>query len=153
MAQLKLADIPELEGWVSVAKAAKIFGVHKESVYYMIHHQGLFEGVRRIGGDPSDPSGKKERTYLIIPAAEVERVRAEKAAAPTGPPLAEQIKEWNKRIKQWGAANGYRTGPYGRPLDALRDAYLAAHPDDPRPTRELRGPAYEVHNLGRDNRK
>lgn len=151
MARLELADIPELEGWVSVARVAEAFKCTKESVYYMIHEQGLFRGVRRIGGDPADPSGKKRRAYLLIPQGEFERVRAERSAKQ--PPFTTQISEWHKRVKQWGRQNEYFSGESGRPNQALIAAYQDTHPDDPRPTREQRGPAYDFHHPGRDSRE
>lgn len=157
MARLELSEIPELEGWVSVTKAAKLMGLSKPSIYYMIHDQGLFNGVRRIGGDPMDPSGIKERAYLLIPQEEVERVQAERQArAAKEPPLHVQINNWNTRLNDWGRANGFHVTTTGRPTNALVEAYVEAHPLDPRPARPTgptRGPAYDVHHPGKEGRE
>lgn len=138
MPRLELSDFPELEGYVSVAKAAQLMNVSKPSVYYMIYDQGLFAGVRRIGGDPADPGGLKERAYLLIPEDEFERVRAERETKK--PPLHKLVHAWNERVRAWGKANDFHTTEWSRPTTALVEAYLKAHPDDPRPARPV-GPS------------
>lgn len=135
MARLELRDIPELPHYISVAQAAAVFGISKTSVYYMIYDQGLFEVVYRIGGDPEDPSGLNERPFLLLLKAEVSRVKkAKDAAAQAGPPLLVRVKEWNRRVKEWGKENGFGpSSPAGRPNRLLVAAYNENHPDDPRP--------------------
>lgn len=131
---LTLKDIPEHPHLMSVAQVAKYFGITKTAVYYKVYNQERFKQVYRIGGDPDDPHGEKERPFLLLLRSEVEMVKAAEEAAKVGPSHPQKVNEWNKRVKAWGRGQGYSTvNERGRPNKLLTEAYITAHPDDPRP--------------------
>ncbi len=134
---MKLADIPILPGFIGVARAAKILGVSRVSVYYMIYEQDKFRNVFKVESRDGDT-----RPMILISEAEVLRLAAQKLAEAEQPAqgsLRERITEWNLRVKQWGndsgwaADNGVTINKAGQPHHDLKAAYLAAHPDDQRP--------------------
>jgi hypothetical protein len=136
---LTMADIPELPGYVSVSRAAAIFGFSKPSIYYKIYEQGSFRHVYRIKG-----ADDETRPVLVLLESEVLAVKeAEDAAAmPVGEadlPYAKRLTRWHRRVKKWGldAATGSAVAQSinyrGFPTLQLQAAYLAAHPEDPKP--------------------
>lgn len=133
---IELKDIPELPHYVSVAWVAKLFGVSKTAIYYKIYEQEKFREVYRVGGDPDDPKGERERPFLLLRKSEVEKVKKAEDEAKELPPMRLRVNEWNKRVKAWGRLNGFSTvNERGRPNLLLTKAYIESHPDDPRPLR------------------
>lgn len=134
---MKLSDIPILPGYIGVARAAKILGISRVSVYYMIYDMDAFKNVFKVESRDGDT-----RPMILMAEAEVRRVaaeKAEKASTPSEAPLRDRITVWNKRVKKWGVETGWdktsgvRINQAGQPHHDLKAAYLAAHPGDPRP--------------------
>ncbi len=134
---MNLSDIPILPGYIGVARAAKILGISRVSVYYMIYDMDAFKNVFKIESRDGDT-----RPMILMSEAEVRRVAAERearAAQPDPGPLRERVHDWNKRVKQWGEKSGWAKSSNvtinkaGQPHNDLKMAYLEAHPDDPRP--------------------
>ncbi len=46
-----MTDIPNLEGWMTVAQAAEVFGVTRQSLVRMIR-EGKFASARKVGDKP-----------------------------------------------------------------------------------------------------
>lgn len=129
---MKIEDIPELPGYISVSRVAAKFGMTKASIYYKIYEQGAFRHVYKVTGSDDD-----QRPVLLLLESEVEQVyRAEKERE-NYVPLRERTHAWNKRVKQWGRDSKWGGGvPIHAAGQAHRDlqlAYVKAHPDDPRP--------------------
>lgn len=134
MKKLTLADIPELPGYLPVARIAADYGVHKGTIYYMIYHQAAFRHVYKVTTGVEDP-----RPLIVILESEVRSVFAERErraneARELTP--AQQLNVWNRRVKQWGRDTAWDRTPIltaGPPSVPLTAAYLDAHPDDPKP--------------------
>lgn len=130
---MKLAEIPVLPGYISVARAAKIMGLHKVSVYYKIYEQDAFRTVFKVPG-----ADEGSRPIILLSQAEVEQVAARERAeaANVQAPLRERLNAWNKRVKAWGIETSWGDQPIfeaGAPSRPLQSAYLQAHPQDARP--------------------
>jgi hypothetical protein len=128
---MKLELIPPIPGYISVARAAKILGMAKASVYYKIYDQDAFNHVYKLPG--ADDSA---RPVLLMLESEVRSV-AERERAQRGEGEAkERLRVWNQRVKVWGRAGGWASSEistFGQPSLLLQGAYLQAHPQDPRP--------------------
>jgi hypothetical protein len=134
--KLKLDDLPELPGYITVGKAAEKYGVHKGTIYYMIFNSQKIRSAHRVlkgGGDP--------RPIIVVSKEEVDRVMTQRAASgeadvPVVSDLPAQKSEWNRRVKAWATQIGWTQttiktfGPAPRPMV---EAYLAANPEDPKP--------------------
>lgn len=123
---------------MSVAQVAKLFGITKTAVYHKIYKQKAFNNVFRVGGNPNDPHGEHERPFLLLLKSEVHAVKESETARRNTVSPEQQVREWNRRVKDWGRQDG-RFGPIhpgGRPVQELKIAYEKAHPDDPFPGTE-----------------
>jgi hypothetical protein len=134
--KLSIDEIPELPGYMTLAAIAEKYSVSKSTVYYMIMGQRLFRTVVKVTKG-SDEAGKGDkRPMLLIKTSEVEKVFAERSFRVVTAETSERLKEWNRRIKQWGRTSGWSETAIhvaGAPPRILVDAYLAEHPDDQRP--------------------
>jgi hypothetical protein len=132
--KLTLAQIPELPGYIPVARIAADYGVHKGTIYYMIYHQAAFRHVYKVSTGMDDP-----RPLIVILESEVREVfaaRERKAKEIRQLTPAQQVQQWNRRVKQWGRDIGWEKTPIllsGPPSVPLVTAYLEEHADDPRP--------------------
>jgi hypothetical protein len=131
---MKLADIPVLPGYISVARAAKILRMNKVSVYYKIYEQDAFRTVFKVPG-----AEEGSRPVILLLEAEVTAVANNLAAVASvvgEVPLRDRLSGWNKRVKAWGSETGWgdkKIYEAGQPSRPLQNAYLAAHPEDARP--------------------
>src|SRR3954468_18263042 len=97
VAKLQMKDIPELPYYISVAQAAKMFGLSKVSMYYKIYTQRAFQNVFRIGGNPEDPAGSNERPFLLLLKSEVHEVLKAEIEAQNRVTPEQQLNDWNHR--------------------------------------------------------
>lgn len=128
---MKLEDIPEMPGYISVARAARIFDMTKASIYYKIYEQEKFKHVYRLGG-----GDEESRPVLLLLESEVRQVAAREAEEAAVVPLKDRLNAWNKRVKDWGRRTGWSATEIhvaGQPDLKLQAAYLAATPQDVRP--------------------
>src|SRR3954469_18984974 len=128
---MKLEDIPELPGYISVARAARIFDMTKASIYYKIYEQEKFKHVYRLGG-----VDEESRPVLMLLESEVRQVAKAELDEADIVPLKERLNAWNKRVKQWGRETGWTATEIhvaGQPDLKLQGAYSAANPGDARP--------------------
>ena len=128
---MKIEDIPTMPGYVSVARAAKIFGMSKASIFYKIYEQEAFRHVYRLAG-----AEDHARPVLLLLESEVYQVAAREREEARTESFRARLNHWNKRVKQWGRETGWtRTEIHtaGQPHRLLQQAYLAVHPDDRRP--------------------
>lgn len=130
------SDLPELPGYMSIAEAAKLFGLTRQGIYYRAFTAKKFGTVYRVGGGTD--SG--ERPFLLLARAEVDRVLREEAqqvahqAALVTP--EERLNAFHRRVKEWGLWSNWtrtRISTKGRPHHELVAAYEQAHPNDRRP--------------------
>lgn len=130
---MTLLEFPEIPGYISVARTAKIFGFSKASIYYKIYTQRAFQHVYRLGG-----AGEGTRPVLLLLESEVRAVKAAEDAAAAVVPFKDRLNAWHKRVKEWGKAQPQLfSGPIhtaGQPHLDLQTLYLDHHPGDPRPT-------------------
>lgn len=125
-------DIPLLPRYISVAQAARIFGMSKPGIYDKIYKQRKFDVVFRVGDDEYG-----DRPFLLLLKDEVLAVKKhEDEIAAMPPPLTALVSAWNQRVKDWGRQSdmdGFRVNPKGPPNARLVEAYLNSNPRDPRP--------------------
>lgn len=146
--KIKMADIPELTRYMTIAQVAKLFGVSKTAIYNRIYAREQFPTLFRLGGNPAvgpeDPDEREERPIILLLRSEVQaaweqeqREKADSAAAPM--PQPRKLTEFHRRVKAWGIETGWCGGPIGvkgAPRSDLVAAYESAHPDDLRPEAE-----------------
>jgi hypothetical protein len=129
---MTIDEIPDLPGYLSVAQVVERYGINKQTVYYMIFSQRAFKRVFKIsrGSDA-------KRVVLMLNEAEVASVMQQREERGHRPPSRKAaLRDWTYRVKQWGWDNKWTATPIaksGPPTRQLVDAYLQAHPDDPRP--------------------
>lgn len=124
---MKLEDVQELPGWVSVARAARLLGCSKQVVYYRMR-AGELPSIFKILGEDKDA-----RPLYLVSLLEVEKLQAKADAASKVVKSNRLIlvNERNHRIKAWG--RDHWSGVIfekGQPQRELVDAYEAAHPQD-----------------------
>lgn len=128
-----LHSLPELPGYVSIARAAAMMGCSKVTIYSKIYDQGVFQHAYRIGGAQDDTG----RPVLVLLEQEVkDRLAADaEREASRVVPYRHQLTAWNRRVKEWGRQSGWSGAIHtaGQPHLELANAYEAAHPQDPRP--------------------
>jgi hypothetical protein len=134
--RLTLDTIPVMTDYVTVTQAAEILGITRNGVFYKIYDQRIFNTIVRVAEeDDISREASKRRPVLLIKRWEVEAVaKGELPKRSKSPQLVR--KEWNRRVKEWGGSTGnpeFRVAPTGAPRAVLIDAYVAAHPEDPRP--------------------
>jgi hypothetical protein len=128
---LNTEDIPELPGYLSVGKAAERHGVNKGTIYYHIFTSRKLKTVFKITRGGDDP-----RPILLVAEREVDAVFASRTVRADSTPTNVELRDWNRRVKQWAGEVGWtetvvrESGPPPRSLVA---AYALAHPDDIEP--------------------
>lgn len=130
--RLSVENIPVMTEYVTVAQAAEILGITRTGVFYKIYDQRLFNTLVRVAEEDDTP---KKRPLLLIKRWEVEAVA--RGELPKRAKSSHEVRrEWNRRVKEWGGSTGepeFRVAPTGAPRSVLIEAYLQAHPNDPRP--------------------
>lgn len=132
MATRQRREFPALPDLMTVAQAAKLFGLTKTAMYHRIHNMNQFKNVWSLG-DPDN-----ERQIIVLLRDEVEKVKAEEdylaEYAATHLPYEQRLNEWTRRVKQWGRDQGsFDVRLNGHASGELVSAYLRVHPDDTRP--------------------
>lgn len=127
-----VSDLPEVPGYISVARACAIMGIAKSSMFYKIYEQKAFRQVYRLSGEDDDA-----RPTILMVEAEVLAVQRAEAEAVRQLPLHERVMDWNKRVKAWAAEHTdlwptrvHAAGPPARELQMLYQQHV---PQDPRP--------------------
>jgi hypothetical protein len=132
---MTINDIPELPGYITVAAVADKYGLSKGMVYYLLYTKQAFGRPYKVSRGASD-----ERPLILLDTREVdqimegrkaEMIEHDRASAP-----AEDLRQWNLRVKDWGRSTGWdttRISVSGQPGKQLVAAYQATHADDPRP--------------------
>lgn len=134
-----LQNLPIFPNWITVKSAAKRLGVSTNAIYWRINN-GDFRDVYRLG----EP--EQERFVILLHEEEVAELAATmKAAAQRSQTdtFTYQVlqQQWNRRVKEWARSEPAlfeQINAFGRPGQAMCDAYLRAHPDDPRPVKPER---------------
>jgi hypothetical protein len=133
--RLTVDDIPELPGYTTVAALADKYGVHKGTIYYLLYNKEAFQRPYKVSRGLKD-----ERPLILLEeknAYEVmERRGTELAAQRRVSGSAEELKHWNRRVKNWGREIGWTTtriSESGQAGKLLIEAYLQTHPEDVRP--------------------
>lgn len=128
-------DIPELPGYTTVAALASEYGVAKGTIYYLLYTKRAFERPYKVSRGLSD-----ERPLILLEeknAHEVMKKRGtEMAEHNRVSGNADEVKHWNRRVKNWGREIGWTTtriSDSGQAGKLLVEAYLEAHPEDVRP--------------------
>lgn len=124
-------SLPELPGYISVARAAKMLGCSKPTIYSKIYDQQVFKHAYRLGG-AEDETG---RPVLVLLEQEVKDLLTQQQQQVAVVPLRHRLNAWNRRVKEWGRQGNWSGVIHtaGQPHLELANAYEAAHPDDLRP--------------------
>jgi hypothetical protein len=128
-------EIPELQRYITVAALAEMYEVDKGTIYYMLYNQSAFSRVYKVMKGVNDERPLILLNRLNAVAVMDERKKRLEAGGPRASTAQEQ-REWNRRVKDWGHSIGWsesRISRQGRPGQQLVDAYLRENPDDPQP--------------------
>lgn len=133
--RLTIEDLPELPGYITVGGLAERYSVTKETIYYLLYDKKVLTRSYKIskgveGGRPLIMIEERQGDE-VLQARQKELAEHGKT---TGTP--EQLREWNRRVKDWGRKTDWQLTQIrdsGQPGIALQHAYIEANPDDPRP--------------------
>jgi hypothetical protein len=105
------------------------------TIYYLLFNKQAFRRPYKVSRGLGD-----ERPLILLEERDARDVMkrreselAEKNRVSGG---AEELKLWNRRVKDWGRGIGWATtriSDSGQPGKLLVEAYLDARPEDPRP--------------------
>lgn len=133
--RLKIGDLPELPGYVTVGALAERFGVSKETVYYLLYDKKSITRAYKIskgveGNRPLILIEERQGEEVMVARAKELEEKGRMLATP------HQLRDWNRRVKDWGRENNWTLTVIrasGQPGIELQRAYLQAHPEDPKP--------------------
>jgi hypothetical protein len=128
-------EIPELPGYITVSALAERYDVDKGTIYYMLYNSQVFSRAYKIVKGVGDT-----KPLIMLDVNDATKVMDERrdrqAAKAVGPMNARNLREWNRRIKDWGIETGWtqtRISETGQPNMPLIKAYLESNPQDVRP--------------------
>lgn len=128
-------EIPELPGYITVAALSDKYGVDKGTIYYMLYNGQKFSRPYKVMKGTVDP-----KPLILLDrndAFKVMDARAQQQSAKANlPATAQELREWNRRVKDWGIETGWtqtRISESGQPSLPLIRAFLEKYPQDVRP--------------------
>lgn len=133
--RITVEDIPELPGYITITALASEYGVAKGTIYYLLYNKQAFHRPYKVSRGLKD-----ERPLILLEEKDAHTVmkqrESEMAQQNRVSGSAEELKHWNRRVKDWGRQTGWtetRISDSGQAGKLLTLAYLQAHPEDPRP--------------------
>ncbi len=131
-------DLPQLPGFLTVPQAANHLGLSLQGIYYQIYHSKIYKKVYRVGG-----TAENDRPFILIEERDFWRaVREAEQAGAAKRSVDEEgrsaLAAWHMRVKAWARNNGWTVNVTGPPRVQIREAYVEANPQDPRPVKDGR---------------